>query len=312
MQAITRIIAFALSGAVSLIAQASPVDTGFHKFSQPVPGATFSFDMVAVPGGKVQLKTADGKGKEVALSPFWMSAHEVTYDAFDVFYKDESISQNIKVDAITRPSPQYIDFSQGMGKQGGFPVNSLSHTGALMYCRWLYEKTGIFYRLPTEAEWEYACRAGAKTAYPFGNDTAQLGTYAWYNGNSGGVYHKVGEKKPNAWGLYDMLGNVGEWVLDQYVPDYAAAITSNADPMIPHSSRYPKPLRGGHYLSTAQNASASARIPSEATWNRRDPQIPKSIWWMTDAPFAGFRLVRPLKQPSHEAIIEFFDQYITR
>lgn len=196
--------------------------TDFTSFDQSLPGSTLRFSMKPIPAGEFLLGSAvtekrrlpdEGPQKKIAISAFWMSAHEVTRDAFDVFYKDENTSANDDVDAITRPSPQYVDLSWGMGKEGGYPVNSMSQFAALMYCRWLYHKTGIFYRLPTEAEWEYACRAGSNTAYYFGNDSLQLGKYAWYAGNSDDKFHKVGEKLPNAWGLYDMLGNLMEWTL---------------------------------------------------------------------------------------------------
>src|SRR5258708_1686617 len=116
-----------------------------------------------------------------------------------------------------------------MGKTGGFPANSMIQYAALMYCKWLYKKTGVFYRLPTEAEWEYACRAGAPTAYPFsdgqgedrrkGGARTQLSRYAWWKDNSQEKYHAVKQLAPNAWGLYDMLGNVAEWTVDQYYED---------------------------------------------------------------------------------------------
>ena len=163
-------------------------------------------------------------------------------------FADEQTDKEPKPDGITRPSPPYIDFTLGMGKAGGFPANSMSQYAALMYCKWLYKKTGVFYRLPTEAEWEYAARAGSETAYPFGNDDKQLGDYAWYAANSENKYHKVMEKKPNAWGLYDMCGNVAEWTLDQYKENYFEEIKANTnEPWIKPTSKHPITLKGGTF-----------------------------------------------------------------
>jgi formylglycine-generating enzyme required for sulfatase activity len=91
------------------------------------------------------------------------------------------------------------------------PVESVSYDDAVVFCQKLSEMTGKNYRLPTESEWEYACRAGTTTDYYFGDDANQLGDYAWYEDNSGLITHPIGQKLPNAWGLYDMHGNVWEW-----------------------------------------------------------------------------------------------------
>jgi formylglycine-generating enzyme required for sulfatase activity len=182
-----------------------------------------------------------------------------------------------------------------------------------MYCQWLYKKTGIFYRLPTEAEWEYACRAGSPAAYPFGNDDQQLGKYAWYAANSAGKYHPVKQRKPNAWGLYDMLGNVAEWTLDQYKEDYFDQIRAQpGSPWIPPARKQPGALKGGSFADPAAALRSAARLRSDPKWNARDPQIPKSKWWNADAPFIGFRVLRPLKQPSPEEAAQFFDQVLAK
>lgn len=299
---------------------AQPVTDSFNSYIQSVRGSEIKFKMVPVRGGSFKMgsdgaeknrKTDEGPAKEVSVSSFWMEATEVTYDQYDAFFKDETFTRNQTTDAVTRPSPPYIDLTLGMGKQGGFPANSMSQYGALMYCRWLYKKTGVFYRLPTEAEWEYACRAGSNTVYFFGNDTTGLSNYAWYKNNSDNKYHKTGLKLPNKLGLYDMLGNVAEWNLDQYDENYYTLLkTASKDPLIQPSARHPRTLKGGNYQDEEVNLRSAARLKSNLDWNRRDPQIPRSRWWNADAPFIGFRIVRPALQPSEEEINKFFALYI--
>jgi formylglycine-generating enzyme required for sulfatase activity len=255
--------------------------SSFQAIEQKIPNSTVSFKMMPIPGNST-------------LDSFWMEEHEVTYEEYIIF-QDESQDPVPVPDGITRPSPPYIDFTLGMGKSGGFPANSMSQYAALMYCKWLYRKTGVFYRLPTEAEWEYACRAGSTTAYPFGDDAASLNKYGWYKGNSDNKYHTVKQLQPNAWGLYDLLGNVAEWTLDSYTP----------------GAKYPIVLKGGSFRDDATSLRSTARLASDKKWNARDPQIPRSKWWNTDAPFIGFRVVRPFKQPDGAAVDQFFTQYLT-
>jgi hypothetical protein len=298
---------------IKTIAQANPV----QKVEIAIPNSDKKITLVSIPEGSFMMgnnaskNTNEKPATNVHVSAFEMSAFEITHDQFNIFYRDDNTSQGSKVDAVTRPTAQYIDLSWNMGKDGGYPVNSMSVDGAMMFCRWLYSKTGIFFRLPTEAEWEYACRAGSKTTYFFGNDPAQLGQYAWFKTNSKLKYQKVGQKKPNAWGLYDMLGNVAEWTLDQYDPAYFTKLGENAsDPLINPSARYPRSVRGGSYVDDAQKLSVSNRQFSEVTWNKRDPQIPKSRWWLTDGAFAGFRIVKPSVQPSAEDAEKFYKLYL--
>lgn len=296
-------------------------DTTFKIYEQTIPGSSIKFKMVPIKGGSFTMgspgnesgRNADeGTQKQFTISSFWMGAFEVTHDEFDIFFKDINTSQNVNADAITRPSPQYIDLSWDMGREGGFPVNSMQQRTAIMYCKWLYNKTGIFYRLPTEAEWEYACRAGSTTKYFFGDSENELEKYAWYNKNSNAAYHKAGQLKPNAFGLYDMLGNVAEWVLDQYDENYFTKMNDGTtDPELKPTSRHPRLLRGGSYADDANELRCASRTSWLAEWNKRDPQIPKSKWWLTDAPFAGFRLVRPFKQPPAAEIEKFFTLYLS-
>lgn len=297
----------------------TPAD--FKAYEQAIPGSSLKTKMHPIQGGIFLMGSSDKDRsrkpndllrQKVSVSSFWMGAYEVTRDEFDVFYTDETISQNAEVDAITRPSAQYIDFSGGMGKEGGYPVNSLSQYAALMYCKWLYIKTGIFYRLPTEAEWEYACKAGTSTTYFFGNDAKYLKEYAWYKNNSNNKFGKTGQKKPNQWGLYDMLGNVMEWTLDHYYEKIPGKITDSiAGAYVPFNPEpYPKVLKGGGFNDEALDVRSASRIASDPEWNRRDPQIPKSKWWLTDALSAGFRIVRPFKQPAPNEIQSFFKLYL--
>ena len=295
-------------------------DSSFKKYDQSIPGFEGKFSMVPIPAGTFLLgSSAKDKMKEdderpqhtIKVSPFWMGAYEVTYEEYNTFFTDETYGQNIDADAVTRPSQPYIDFTLGMGKTGGFPANSMQQYGALMYCRWLYKKTGIFFRLPTEAEWEYACRAGSDKKYFFGDNERELGQYAWYAANSGGKYHKVGESKPNAWGLYDIVGNVGEWTLDQYNDHYFDSLQDNEkDPVINPTKRNPRTVKGGNFKDEAKDLRAANRLMSDPVWNRRDPQIPRSKWWNADAPFIGFRIIRPYKQPTDEEVQAFFKLYL--
>lgn len=295
--------------------------TIFASYSFTIPGSQIQCKMVPVQSGSFLMGSGDdeknrekdeGPQRNVTIAAFWMGAFEVTRDEFDFFYTDETTSENSTVDAVTRPSPQYVDLSWGMGKEGGYPVNSLSQYAALMYCRWIYNKTGIFYRLPTEAEWEYACRAGTTTRYFFGNDEKQLDKYAWYIDNSNKKFQKAGLKLPNAWGLYDMLGNVSEWTLDHYDENRMKNMPDKADNpfVVPEKAKYPKALRGGSFSNAEIELRSANRLQSDPLWNRRDPQIPKSKWWLTDASGVGFRIIRPLVQPAAEQVNEFFKQYL--
>lgn len=303
---------------VNLICIASLSGQSFKPYEQKIEGTAVSFAMVPIPAGKfligspaseIERDADEGPQKEIEISAFWMETHEATFAEWDAFFKDNTLPQSKTIDGVTRPTPQYIDLTWGMGRDFKHPTNSMSQQAAVMYCKWLYFKTGFFYRLPTEAEWEYACRAGSTTKYPFGNDVSMLKDYAYFRENSDAKFHKVASKKPNAWGLYDMLGNLSEWTLDQYEADYYQK-SGDKDPLNPPVSRYKKSVRGGSYVDDPKELRSANRIPSEAKWNQRDPQIPKSRWWLTDAAYVGFRVVRPLAQPSTEEIEKFYAGYL--
>ncbi|HEU4389564.1 MAG TPA: SUMF1/EgtB/PvdO family nonheme iron enzyme [Blastocatellia bacterium] len=287
----------------------------FKSYTETIPGTAVTFEMEPVQGGTFLMGSPDdepgrspdeGPRHSVAVRAFWIGKTEVTWDEYDQFAfgrretpaTDSSAAQK-GIDALTQPTPPYADESFGYGK-GRRPVISITHHAAMEYCRWLSSKTGKIYRLPTEAEWEYASRAGSKTSFAFGADSKLLGEYAWYRDNSKDEPHPVGLKKPNAWGLCDMHGNVGEWCVDQYDRGFygnskpGAALIGPV--LLPGEKRYPHVVRGGSWDDDAKQLRCAARRASVAAWSRRDPQNPQSIWWHTEATFVGFRVVRPVEE----------------
>jgi len=201
------------------------------------------------------------------------------------------------VDGVTKPTEPYTDMSFGMGK-GDYPAICMTQHAARMFCRWLSAKTGRYYRLPTEAEWEYACRAGTKTAYSFGDDPDLLDDHAWHFDNSEDQYQEVGQKLPNPWGLHDMHGNVAEWTLDQYRPDVYSLAERRSNPLSIPLTLYPRVVRGGGWDDDPDMLRSAAREGSDEDWKEQDPQSPRSIWYHTDALGVGIRVVRPLVEPT--------------
>jgi formylglycine-generating enzyme required for sulfatase activity len=285
----------------------------FKAYVETIPASKVQFEMVPIPEGTFLMGSPSaeaGRGADegprhpVDIQAFWMGKTEVTWDEYDRFWKTEGTGKKLEdepdtktADAVSRPTPPYADETFGHGREG-HPVLCITHHAAMEYCRWLSEKTGRTYRLPTEAEWEYACRAGTKTAYFFGDDPRQVGDYAWYAANAEEETHEVGKKKPNAWGLHDMYGNVAEWCLDHYDPEFYAKCAANRltlEPvLLPTSARFPHVARGGSWADDPARLRSAARRGSDKSWIQRDPQRPQSIWWLTDADFVGFRIVRPV------------------
>lgn len=289
-------------------------------YTEKIPQTSIGFDMVAIPSGiftmgspesEADHKPDEGPQKEVSLDAFFIGKYEVTWDVFELFFKQNQqlfVKLNddkvMKIDAITRASAPYEDPSYGMGKEG-FPAVSMSAYSALVFCKWLSIVTGKFYRLPTEAEWEYAARAGTDTMFSFGDSYEGLDEYAVYYENSNNGYKKVGTKKPNAWGLYDMHGNVSEWTLDEY-KENGYASTGDSNPWVKPTVIHPRVIRGGSWDDDADRLRSSARMASSLKLQKRDPQVPKSFWWFTDSDYVGFRLVSPDKQPTPEEQTQFW------
>ena len=288
-----------------------------------IPGGTF---LMGSPEQEANRKPDEGPQVSVRISPFWMGSHEVTWNQYMPFleafiprHRDGSPKSKdlpkALVDAVSRPTVPYVDVTWGMG-DGDHPAICMTEHAANKYCEWLSALTGNFYRLPTEAEWEYAARAGTTTAYFFGNDPAELGKYAWHLNNSDygesrqAESQLVGQKLPNPWGLYDIYGNVSEWVMDQYAADYYSALGTKlvTDPCNIPKTLYPRVVRGGSYRGIEDTCRSAKRRASKPSWKMQDPELPKSAWYHTDATFVGFRIVRPLAIPSAEVMYRIWNQ----
>ena len=296
----------------------------FENFTENIPGTTVSFNMVAVPGGSFQMGSKDdeafrdedeGPVRTVTLSPFWIGEIEVSWDEYLAFFMETSsqgrtegkVVTNRNVDAISGPTPPWGAPDQGWGK-GSRPAITMSWHAANVYCQWLTKKTGKKYRLPTEAEWEYACRSGSEAPYFFGGnpkkytsegflkkifkpDTSEIGSRIIYKENSNLKSAGPANIIPNAFGIKNMSGNVAEFCLDYYAEDSYANDTIMFNPRGP--ARGPEHvIRGGSFKSDARDVRSAARDYTKTrAWLVTDPQMPKSIWWYSDCIDVGFRVV---------------------
>ncbi|MFM7151898.1 MAG: formylglycine-generating enzyme family protein, partial [Gemmataceae bacterium] len=261
----------------------------------------------------------EGPQHPVTVKGFWVGKCEVTWDEFDTFWRGRPGKKEDKepetpkdADAVTRPTPAYADETFGLGREGN-PVICISWHTCMQYCRWLALKTGKNYRLPTEAEWEWAARAGTSTPYYFGEDAKLLGENAWFQENSEDKPQPVGKKKPNPWGLHDIYGNVTEFCIDLYSKDAYGAFPRDKPTLQPVSKpagqRWSNVTRGGGWDSAPDQCRSAARRPSGKDWIKLDPQRPQSIWWLTSAEFVGFRIVRPIEEQEN---LKGFRSLITR
>ena len=299
-------------------------------YSMTIPGTEVEIEMIPIAGGTFKMGSAadDASGDvtpqvEVNVQPFWMGKYEVNWEqyqaymAMDTAFKKmaktglRKVTTEDEVDAVTAPSALYEpDITYEAGEEADQPAASMTQFAAKQYTKWLSLLSGQFYRLPYESEWEYACRAGTTTKYYFGDDDEQLEEHAWFYDVSDEYRQTCGELKPNPWGLYDMYGNVSEWVLDAYTENGYEAIAGKPKALTVEESFqkptkvYPRLLRGGSYYSGAEFCNSTARLPSDdKLWKEEDPNYPKSPWWYTgeEGLGAGMRLVRPYKTPETKA-----------
>jgi formylglycine-generating enzyme required for sulfatase activity len=307
----------------------------------PVPGGEF---LLGSPDSEADRGSDEGPQVRVRVAPYWIGKTEVTWAEYQAYMKmyhvfkmlqrlaampiepgqnaadakareliDEhawngDLAGQWEVDAVTTATPLYdASFTYGVGDQPNQPAVTMTQFAARQYTKWLSGITGREFRLPTEAEWEYAARAGTTTAYSFGDDPAQLKVYGWFDENGDYETHPVASKKPNPWGLYDVHGNVGEWTLDQYdAGTYealgAGPVDASAAVRWP-TKLYPRVIRGGSWLELAPECRSAARQKSDdEEWKLSDPNLPLSPWWYTEEPATGvgMRIVRPLAPMSVE------------
>jgi formylglycine-generating enzyme required for sulfatase activity len=317
------------SAVKEIFTEPSKVDQ-LKNFTEHIPNSPVSFNMIALQGGKFKMgspvsepfrKDDEGPVREVELSPFFMAEIEVSWDEYLAFYVQTAAEgrstdteglrtkKESATDAISGATPPYGQPDQGWGL-GKRPAISFSFHAAETYCKWLSKATGKTYRLPTEAEWEYACRGGSADPYFFPgdpkkfeksgiraklskNDTSVINTYIIYKGNSPTKTQLPDRVKPNPFGLKNMAGNVAEFCSDWYQPDAYSKYPQGLvkDPKGPPEGTE-HVIRGGSFLSAAGFVrSASRDYTRTETWLKTDPQMPKSIWWYSDCFNVGFRVV---------------------
>ena len=274
------------------------------NYSEKIPNSDLSIEMIFIQGGEYSMGNKNSN-VNTQISSFWMSKYEITWEIYNLFMEFDQSNKleyiidgdTIKVDGISKPTTPYTDMTFGMGYEG-FPAVNMTHFAASKFCKWLSLMTGNYYRLPTEAEWEYACRSGTTSDYYYADDINLIDEYSWNKNNSDNSYQRVGQKIPNKWGLHDMLGNVSEWVADSYDDNIFKSKKLKKDPFIFNESKYPKVYRGGSWNDEPSSLLTHKRFYSDNSLQKRDPQIPKSQWWNTDAPNIGFRIVRVNKDDS--------------
>ena len=202
--------------------------------------------------------------------PFQMAAHETTIAQFRAFVTDTGHRTDAEksgmgvvkhVDGQMEFGPQFTWQNENIAGENDHPVGQLSWNDADAFCRWLTRKEGRTYRLPSQAEWEWACRAGSVTAYPFDGHQESLDDYAWHAGNSGDRSHPVGQKKPNPWGLHDMLGNMAEFCFDWEAPLPAG---DAIDPTGPTSGDYRVIRSLGFFDNNPTASSRGALSPGDS------------------------------------------------
>jgi formylglycine-generating enzyme required for sulfatase activity len=314
------------------------VEEGYMvPYTYRVPGTDQSFEMIPVPGGEflfgsppeeADRREDEGPQVKVTVDPMWVAKTEVTWglykeymELYGIFKDFESdgtrvVDDTNRVDAITAPTELYDPtFTYEYGEDPTKPAVTMTQYSAQQFTKWISLVSGQQYRLPTEAEWEYAARAGTTTAYSWGDSADDIDDYAWYFDNADDGQVAVGSKKPNAFGLYDMHGNVAEWTVNAYTEqgyaDFANKPGINATEMVVWPDLpWPCVVRGGTWESDAEDLRSAARMQTDdEEWKTDDPNFPRSPWWYTSDPSrgVGFRIFRSYKPLNKETLMKFWE-----
>ena len=292
-----------------------------RRYAEQIPGTGVEFEMTPVPGGRFKMGSPkqetdraedEGPIHEVRIDPFWMEVHEVTWEEYDQWamrldkkrresQRSPASNGDLVVDAIAQSLGglhRHVLW-HGEGRASGREHDPVRGEGLLQVA--LGEDRPV---LPPAHRGRMGIRlpGGHHNRLLLRQRPAKLEEYAWFVDNSDDKYHKVGKKKPNPWGLYDMHGNVAEWCVDQYAADaYRRREGKAADnPLDPSTAEYGRIVRGGSWDDPAAGCRSAARRASTKDWKKHDPKLPQSIWYLTDASFVGFRVVRPFRLPTAE------------
>jgi formylglycine-generating enzyme len=317
-----------------------PIDEGkggyMVPYVQQLGNHGLSFDMIPVPGGRVTVGSSEKEPGHrpdesptftVELGPFWIGKTEVTWGEFEGFIETHRVFKRLaakgirnvtnsnRVDAVTVPTllydpPRHKEY----GDNPKHPAVTMTQYSAKQYTKWLSGITGVQYRLPTEAEWEYAARAGSESAYCYGDNPSLLDEYAVHSQTSSSL---VGSKKPNLFGLHDMHGSVWEWTVEQYTPNgyvaQAGKTFAGLEGTQWTTTLNSQCVRGGCWNDPPERVRSASRMGSDRNdWAREDPEVPQSPWWYTSDParMVGMRLVRSAKPLSRKLIDKFWENEI--
>ncbi len=321
-----------------VVGQFVKVDGGYmvpYEFS--IPGTDISIEMVPVPGGTYKMGSPDdeegrvedeGPQIDVVVDPMWVAKTEINWAQYKEYMKlysifkdfesdsDRKVTDDNKVDAITAPTPLYEPtFTYEYGEDPEQPAVTMTQYAAQQYTKWLSLVTGDQYRLPTEAEWEYAARGGTTSPYSWGDDVDAIEDFAWYFDNTDDGPQAVGDKKPNSFGLHDMHGSAAEWTVNQYTADGYQCFANQQPIKAVDAVNWPETasscvVRGGSWEMDAEQLRSASRLASDdEAWKESDPNFPRSPWWFTDDPArgVGFRLFRSYQPLSPDKITKFWE-----